>query len=126
MPVQIVDLETYSDADFIRKYVYRTVGGVPIDLSTDVLRMMVRTRPTDVTAHLDLNSLNGGIDITDAASGAFTLVIPVDLLYTLLPGKYVHSLIKTDVTYTQRREVWRGTLTHQPGPTRWKTKTFTP
>jgi hypothetical protein len=124
--VQTVNLETFSDADFVRKYVYRTIGGVPINLGTDVLRMMIRSHPADVTAHIDLTSVNGGIEITDAINGAFTLRLPVDTLKTLLPGTYVHSLIKTDSTFTSRRDIWRGTLTHQPGPTRWKTRTLNP
>jgi hypothetical protein len=124
---QTVNIETYSDADFVRRYVYRTVGGVPIDLSTDVLRMMVRSYPESVTVHLDLLSTDGGgIIITDAALGAFMVSIPIDVLATLVPGVYVHSLIKTSAAFQGRTEVWRGTLTHRAGPTRWKSGVITP
>ena len=120
-----LDIETYSDADFFQRFVYQTSGGVPIDLGTDVLRMMVRSHPSDATAHIERSSLPyGGITITDTAGGAFALAIPVALLATLQPGVYSHSLIKTDATFTSRKDIWRGTLTHRVGPTRWKTGTF--
>jgi hypothetical protein len=121
-----VNIETYSDADFVRRYVYQTIGGVPIDLGTDVLRMMVRAYAEDVTTHLDLSSITSGITITDAAQGAFSLVIPMSSLVTLQPGVYTHSLIRTDSSFQGRTEIWRGTLTHRIGPTRWKPGTFTP
>ncbi len=124
--VQTVDIETYSDADFVRRYVYQTKGKVPIDLGTDVLRMMIRSSAVDATVHIDLTSLGTGILITDAAAGAFTLTIPVSLLATLVPGVYIHSLIKTDALYQSRKDVWRGTLTHRAGPTRWKQGTLNP
>ena len=121
---QTVDIETFSDADFVRRYLYRTVGNVPIDFGTDVLRMMIRTHPADVTAHIDLNSITGGIEITNAADGAFTVTIPVNVLNTLIPGVYYHSLIKTDSNFVTRQDIWRGTLTHSVGPTRWKSGTL--
>lgn len=124
--VQIVNIETYSDADFVRRYVYQTVGKVPIDLGSGVLRMMIRSNAADVTAHIDLTSQTSGILITDAAGGAFTLTIPVTLLATLVPGVYVHSMILTDANYQTRKDVWRGTLTHRAGPTRWKQGTLNP
>lgn len=121
---QTIDIETFSDADYVRRFVYQTVGNVPIDLGTDVLRMMVRSHPADATAHIDLNSITGGIEITDAAGGAFTLRIPVNVLNTLIPGDYYHSLIRTDSNFVSRQDVWRGMLTHTVGPTRWKSGTF--
>lgn len=119
-----INFETFSDADFVRKYSYRTIGGIPIDLGTDVLRFMVRAHPEDATVYIDRSSITQGIIITDAAAGAFTLVIPMALLATLTPGVYVHSLIRTDAAYQSRQDLWRGTLTHSAGPTRWKPGTF--
>jgi hypothetical protein len=124
--VATVNLETYSDADFVRRFVYRTVGGVPIDLGTNILRMMVRSHAKDATVHLDLNSKTEGegITITDAAQGAFTVFIPTTALAALVPGVYEQSMILTDTAFQSRLDIWRGTLTHRIGPTRWKPGTF--
>lgn len=115
----IVNLETYSDADFVQSFVYKTALLVPINLGTDSLRFMVRTRAADATAHIECSTLNGLITVTNAALGEFTLKIPVDQLLNLAPGSYVHSLIKTAPITFLRKDIWRGTLTHAAGPTRW-------
>lgn len=115
----IVNIETYTDADFVQSFVYKTALGVPIDLGSDSLRFMIRTRAADATAHIECSSHNGLITITNAALGEFTLKIPVDQLLILSPGSYVHSMIKTAPITFLRKDIWRGVLTHAAGPTRW-------
>lgn len=120
-----IDIQTYSDADYLQRYLLRTIGGAPIDLGTDILRMMVRANAEQAAVFIERSSYgNDGIVITDAATGAFTLSIPVAMLVNLQPGVYVHSLIRTDSTFQARQEIWRGKLTHSAGPTRWKPGTF--
>ena len=116
----IVNLETFSDADLVQSFIYQTPLGAPIDLGTDTLRMMVRSRADDATVYIESATWNGEIIVTNAALGAFTLVIPIARLVLLTPGIYVHSLIKTASVGLLRKELWRGTLTHAAGPTRWR------
>jgi hypothetical protein len=118
----IVNLNTYSDVDFIQKFLYKTAALTPIDLLDYPLRMMVRVNPSDVTTWIECSTWpdNGRIIITDHVGGAFTLTIPLAILSTLPVGVYNHSLIQTDRLSLYRKTIWRGTLTHAAGPTRWK------
>lgn len=119
----IVNLNTYSDADFVQSFFYKTVAMAAIDLFNYPLRMMVRVKPADATTWIECSTWNGRIVITDHVAGAFTLTIPIDILSTLPAGVYNHSLIQTNtlsVGFTTRKDIWRGTLTHAAGPTRWK------
>ena len=132
----IIDLVTYADSDFIQKYEYRTIGNVPIDLTLFGLRMIVRVNPDDAATQIDCSTLNGRIVITNPMEGAFTLTIPYEILSGLPPGNYVQSLIMTDIQdptfpfgfpslpFFSRKNIWRGTFTHLPGPSRWKIGTF--
>jgi hypothetical protein len=128
----IVDINTYSDADFIQSFLYKTVALTSIDLLDYPLRMMVRVNPADVTTWIECSTWNGRIVITDHLGGAFTLTIPIAVLATLPVGVYNHSLIQTQASPLSvtpagvplatafRKGIWRGTLTHSAGPTRWQ------
>lgn len=121
----IVNINSYSDADFNQSFFYKTVALAPIDLFDFPLRMMVRVNPADATTWIECSTWNGRIVITDHAAGAFTLTIPISILSTLPPGVYNHSLIQTQISVAYkistniRKDIWRGTLTHLAGPTRW-------
>jgi len=122
----IVNITTYSDADFIQSFLYKTVALAAIDLFDFPLRMMVRINPADATTWIECSTWNGRILITDHAAGAFTVTIPIEILSTLPVGVYNHSLIQTQVSNVyspnnllSRKDIWRGTLTHAAGPTRW-------
>ena len=123
----IVDINTYSDSDFSQSFFYKTVALAPIDLFDYPLRMMVRINSADVTSWIECSTWNGRITITDHVAGAFTLTIPISVLSTLPVGVYNHSLIQTQVSSVYvvtnpltRKDIWRGTLTHAAGPTRWQ------
>lgn len=127
----IVNLNTYSDEDFVQSFLYKTLALAAIDLFDYPLRMMVRINPADATTWIECSTWNGRIVITDHAAGAFTLTIPITVLATLPVGVYNHSLIQTKasppiilggaaVGSGLRKDIWRGTLTHAAGPTRWK------
>ena len=130
----IVNINTYSDADFVQSFLYKTVALAPIDLLDYPLRMMVRVNPADATTWIECStwSDNGRIAITDHVAGAFTLTIPLVVLRDLPVGVYNHSLIQTQASpgiiipgevptsvSATRKDIWRGTLTHAAGPTRW-------
>ena len=115
----IVNLETYSDADFVQSYIYKTaVSLIPIDITGASLRLMIRARAEDPTVLAECSTLNERITVTDAVGGAFTLRIPVDQLSLIPAGQYVHSLIITSSFTFIRKPIWRGILTHAIGPTR--------
>jgi hypothetical protein len=119
----IVNINTYSDADFVGAFAYQQVGGAPIDLTGMALRMMVRRHAADATALIELSTANGLIEITDAPNGKFQITIPLSALSTLQAGDYEHSLIQTYSASTApltRDDIWRGALTHAIGPTRWQ------
>jgi hypothetical protein len=117
-----VTLTTYSDADFIRRFVYKA-NDVAVDLTGSVLRMDVRSNVASHTAQISLSSDAaysnefGGIRILDAAAGDFMIHLPITELRNMPAGDYVHSLIR------QRPDqifdpIWEGTLVHNLGPTR--------
>lgn len=115
-----VDLITWTDSDLVESFIYQTAGGEPIDLTGYSLRLMVRRFAGDATAEFECSTFNGRIWFNDAENGAFTLQIPVDILSILSPGSYVQSLIATAPSPSLlRKDVWRGTLEHSDGPTRW-------
>lgn len=117
-----VSLTTYSDADFIRRFIY-LADDVPIDLSGSVLRLDVRSHVESHTTVVSLSSDAaysiefGGIRIINASGGEFVIHMPVTELRNMPAGDYVHSLIR------QRPDqifepIWEGTLVHNLGPTR--------
>ena len=116
----IVDFVTYTDTDTVQSFIYQTALGVAIPFATvDSLRMQVRSDPADSTVYLEFTTINGLIKITNYAGGAFTITMPIAKLSKLFPGIYQHSLVWTDGVTFLRTEIWRGSLTHAAGPTRW-------
>jgi hypothetical protein len=73
----------------------------------------------------------GGIPINTNTAGSGThsvslvqpetiqLTLPNSKLLNLPPGVYVHSCVMSSNAATLRTEIWRGTLTHNVGPTQW-------
>jgi hypothetical protein len=116
----IVNFNTYTDDDFVQNFKYTTSIGSPIPFRSNSLRMHVRANAADPTVFIECSTDNGYIMITDGPNGEFKLWIPLSGLLNLTPGSYVHSLIMTDYVTNIRNDIWRGTLTHQAGPTRWK------
>ena len=112
----IVNITTASDADFYRGFGYQDINGNPIDLTGSTMHMGVRKNVEDVSEVLLLTTENGGIIITDAPNGMFTVWMTQDQLLRLPPDTYVHSLVRT--TGPLQLEMWSGTLTHEAGPSR--------
>lgn len=111
-----VNITAQNDADFIRSFAYQTVEGTPIDLTSSTMRMGVRRHAEDATEQLLLTTENGGLSISDAPNGKFTVWITNDQLLRLPLGDYDHSLIR--LTSGLQLRVWSGTLTVNPGPSR--------
>jgi hypothetical protein len=115
--MMIVDINTRSDSDFIREFVYQTAALVPIDLTGSTLHMMARNHASDSEVALDLSISNGSIILTDPTLGKFNIFIPFTILSRLPARVYDHSLIRTRPD-SILEEIWHGTLTHEIGPTR--------
>ncbi|VIO80124.1 hypothetical protein [Bradyrhizobium ivorense] len=113
----VVNIITRSDSDFVRSFLYKTIGGAAIDLTGSKLEMMVRTKAELPTVYLDLSTDNTKIEIAPGTTGEFKITIPVAELEILRSDEYVHSLIRRRPD-GMREEVWHGALTHAIGPTR--------
>jgi hypothetical protein len=113
----IVNITTTSDADCYHGFAYQDTLGNPIDITGSTLRMGVRKNAEDIIELMLLTSENGGLMITDAVNGQFTLWIKQADLLELAPDTYVHSLIRT-MSDGLQLQMWSGTLTHSAGPSR--------
>lgn len=113
------DITCENDVDFFRGFTHQTVDApvVPIDLTSNTMRMGIRHRAADVAEELLLTTENGGITINDPANGVFTILITHDQLLRLPLGDYEHSLIRITASGL-RLPVWSGTLTNNPGASR--------
>lgn len=117
----IVNITTQNDSDFIRGFVFAVLNpdgstGAPIDLTGNTMRMGIRKHAEDIAEEMLLTTENGGIQITDAPNGKFTVFITHDELQRLVLGDYEHSLIRMFSGLQLR--VWSGTLTNTAGPSR--------
>lgn len=111
--------------DWIVPFVFGSVAedGVtftPIDLTDSILKMEIRKHETD--AHVFVSVTNdppgGGITITDAANGAFTVAIMRDRLTQLVPDEtYVTDMVRELPTGVHER-LFEGTATVSKGTTR--------
>jgi hypothetical protein len=111
-----VNISTENDADFRRVFIYRTVDGVPIDLTGATFHMMLRLHVEDATVSFELTTENGRIVLTDAVNGQFELIILQIDLERLAAGAYQQSLIAAAGGAQWR--IWRGTFTLALGPSR--------
>lgn len=113
----IVNIITQNDADFIRGFIYQTLAGAPISLAGNTMRMGIRRRAVNVAEEMLLTTENGGLAITDAAGGKFTVTLLQAQLVLLPVGDYEHSLIRMPPGGAHLR-IWSGTLTNNPGASR--------
>src|SRR6516164_4051755 len=110
-----VNIEAYSDADLTQVFVYKA-GGVAVDLTSNTLRMGIRRNAAGLFEDLLLTTENGGLTITDAVNGVFTLTIVDDQLL-LLSGTYQHSLVRITPAGL-RLLIWTGQIVVNVGPSR--------
>lgn len=123
MPAEVTFVTT-NEADTVRACQYRTTAPsdyeefTPIDLTGSELHMMARSRPEVHEVSFHLTSLpGGGIMVTSATEGKFTVIIPRARLRAMPAGTYYHSLIRIRPDGFYER-IWSGTIIHSVGPTR--------
>src|SRR5437764_4770940 len=116
--MSVVDITCWNDSDFIRGFIYQTTDAtpVPINLTGNTMRMGVRHRAEDATEEMLLTTENGGLAITDAINGKFSVTITAAQLLQLPLGSYEHSLVR--VASGQHLRVWSGTLINNAGASR--------
>jgi hypothetical protein len=118
----IVNITCENDADFLRGFVYQTLLsdgvtlGPPVNLTGNTMRMGVRAHASDVTEDLLLTTENGGLIITDAPNGKFTVIITQVQLVEMQTGSYEHSLVR--ITGSNTLRIWSGSLVINPGASR--------
>jgi hypothetical protein len=120
-----VDIVTYSDADFNLPQTEPFANGLT-SVGNNTLHMQVRTLATDPTVWLEATTANGLLTVSGGGA-TIAIYLPQSMLVKLPPGSYVYSLIMSVLTglgtYT-RTEVFRGTMTHNAGPTQWTVGTL--
>jgi hypothetical protein len=72
--------------DWVFAFILQDTAEVPVDLTGSVLKMMIRKRESDHQVYVSVTSEDNTIEITDAVSGAFTIIIRRDQLAHLIPG----------------------------------------
>ena len=112
----IVNITVENDADFYRVFQYKTISGVPIDITGATFLMMLRRHASDAAAVLRLSTETGEIVVTDAINGMFSIFISQSRLETLATGDFDHSNVMTSLGV--KRGIWTGTFTNNPGASR--------
>jgi len=116
----IVNLTSYSDADF-----FYSQPTTPVAVGANPLHLQLRVDPSDNTVWLEATSANGLITITNPLSvETVNLIIPVPNLLKLIASVYQYSLIMSSLSGQKRTELFRGTWTHNIGPTKWPAGTL--
>jgi hypothetical protein len=118
------NITTQNDCDWVRSFVYQTLLsdgvtlGPPVDLTGNTMRMGIRRHAEDAAEEILLTTENGGITITDAVNGKFTVWLTQAQLVVLGLGDYDHSLIRMPPTGGLHLRIWSGVLTNTAGPSR--------
>ena len=115
----LVNFETYSDADFS---LTQDSPLHPVRIGSNPLHLHVRSLAADHTVWLDASTSNGMLSVNPGVGDtpdSIVVLIPQSKLLNLPVGEYVQSLIMSNFNLGRRTEIWRGTLKHSAGPTRW-------
>jgi hypothetical protein len=109
-----------KNEDWIVPFLYSSDNGngtfTPIDLTGSKIKLEIRKREQDHEATVSVYSPDGGITITNAPGGAFTVLITREKLQRLAPGDYFTDLVRENGGYQER--LWEGTATVVQGTTR--------
>jgi len=81
------------------------------------IRLQIRKTEEDHEATVAVNSPDNGITITNAAGGAFTVLLDRPRLVRLAPGDYVFDMVRLLASGLQER-ICEGTATVVEGTTR--------
>ena len=99
--------------DWVQGFILIDTTAAPVDLTGSLLRLMIRKHEIDHEALISLrsddpNPEDGGITITDAPGGAFTIIIVRAQLARLYAGNYVADLVRLRPDGHQER-LWDAT-----------------
>src|SRR6516162_2831326 len=91
-------IEMAKNDDWIVPFLYASVNTdsstTPIDLTGSDLMMEIRHLDVDHEVVMTSTTVDGGIVITDAVGGAFTIIFTRDQLSQVVPGDYVADLVR--------------------------------
>jgi hypothetical protein len=102
-------ITAYNNRDYEQEFILNNSVGAPLNLTGYTLAFGIGTELKTVGTYLSSNASNKCIEITNAATGAFTLTLPVSVLRTLSPGTYIHDLILINPAGT-REGIWSGQM----------------
>lgn len=113
MPELDIDIVSYSDVDLVVSQI------MSVEIGSNPLHLQLRKTAADFTVWLEA-TLDNMLSI-QATTDTETVVlrVPTSKLVNLPVGEYVHSLVMSENSGTKRTGIWRGTWTHNAGPTRW-------
>jgi hypothetical protein len=128
MAAAIVDINTQSDADYVKAFMVRVRNDAGADyyynFAGTTMELMVRKRPEDAEVYVELSTDPGDGIVLNASDplvldyfDTINIYITIEQLSKMPAGDYVHSLIMTRPDGI-KDDIWRGTLTHAIGPTR--------
>jgi len=114
-------IEMAKNDDWIVPFLYASVNTdsstTPIDLTGSDLMMEIRHLDVDHEVVMTSTTVDGGIVITDAVGGAFTIIFTRDQLSQVVPGDYVADLVRLMTNGYQERLI-DATVTVVEGVTR--------
>lgn len=128
MAAAIVDINTQSDADYVKSFMLHVNNDTGADYYYNfagvTMEMMVRKQATDAEVFVELSTDPGDGIVLSASDSlvpdyldTINIIIRTEQLAKMPAGEYVHSLImkRPDGILD---DIWRGTITHAIGPTR--------
>lgn len=111
--------------DWVVAFAFGSLAGdgitfVPIDLTGCILKMEIRQSEPDnqVFVSVSNDAPAGGIIITDAVNGAFTVTIDRGRLQSMVPGDYVTDLVRLLADGVTQERMFEGTANVVMGTTR--------
>ena len=110
-----------KNEDWVVAFIYSIANAdgslTPIDLTGSTIKIEIRKREEDHEASVSVYSPDGGITITDAANGKFTVLMDRYKLVRLAPGEYVSDIVRLMPNGLQER-LWEGVAEVVEGTTR--------
>ena len=110
-----------KNEDWLMPFLYGTqdTSGTftPTNLTGSTIRLQIRKTEEDHEATVAVNSPDNGITITNAAGGAFTVLLDRPRLVRLAPGDYVFDMVRLLASGLQER-ICEGTATVVEGTAR--------
>jgi hypothetical protein len=111
-----------KNEDWIVPFIYQMVDSTgtvftPINLTNSLLKLEIRNQETDNEALVSVFSPDGGIALTNATQGQFTILIDRPHLTHLAAGQYFADLVRLMPNGYQER-MWEGMALVVEGTTR--------